>query len=120
MRRRRPGVIGRNALCSAPAAERHGQPARPPGPTISVAGEPTQDAPDGTGEVGVEVGRLDLIYYSVIPWVSFTSFKHASRLDPTRSVPRIVFGKMFDEASILRVADAYERATGWHREAPTL
>jgi chloramphenicol O-acetyltransferase type A len=41
----------------------------------------------------VERDRLDLIYYSVIPWVSFTSFKHASRIDRTQTVPRIVFGK---------------------------
>ncbi|HEY2866142.1 MAG TPA: CatA-like O-acetyltransferase [Pyrinomonadaceae bacterium] len=46
----------------------------------------------------VETHRLDLIYYSVIPWVSFTSFKHASRLDRRQTVPRIVFGKMFDAA----------------------
>ncbi len=45
----------------------------------------------------VESDRLDLIYFSVIPWVSFTSFKHASRLDRTQTVPRIVFGKIFDE-----------------------
>lgn len=44
----------------------------------------------------VEADRADLIYYSVIPWVSFTSFKHASQLDRTQTVPRIVFGKMFD------------------------
>lgn len=44
----------------------------------------------------VETHRLDLIYYSVIPWVSFTSFKHASRLDRRQTVPRIVFGKTFD------------------------
>lgn len=44
----------------------------------------------------VETGRLDLIYYSVIPWVSFTSFKHASRLDRLQTIPRIVFGKVFD------------------------
>src|ERR1043166_2147859 len=31
----------------------------------------------------VETERLDLLYCSVIPWVSFTSFKHASRLDRT-------------------------------------
>lgn len=42
-------------------------------------------------------GRLDLIYYSVIPWVSFTSFKHASRLKNSDSVPRMVFGGMFEE-----------------------
>ena len=45
----------------------------------------------------VERDRLDLIYYSVIPWVSFTSFKHASRIDRTQTVPRIVFGKRFAE-----------------------
>jgi chloramphenicol O-acetyltransferase type A len=45
----------------------------------------------------VESDRKDLIYYSVIPWVSFTSFKHASRLDKTQTVPRIVFGKMFEQ-----------------------
>ena len=45
----------------------------------------------------VESDRSDLIYYSVIPWVSFTSFKHASRLDKSQSVPRIVFGKLFDQ-----------------------
>jgi chloramphenicol O-acetyltransferase type A len=42
----------------------------------------------------VESERRDLIYYSVIPWVTFTSFKHASRLDNTQTVPRIVFGKI--------------------------
>lgn len=45
----------------------------------------------------VEANRVDLIYYSVIPWVSFTSFKHATRLDKTQTVPRIVFGKIFDD-----------------------
>jgi chloramphenicol O-acetyltransferase type A len=45
----------------------------------------------------VESDRSDLIYYSVIPWVSFTSFKHASRLDRTQTIPRIVFGKLFDD-----------------------
>ena len=45
----------------------------------------------------VESGRLDLIYYSVIPWVSFTSFKHAAQGDARMSVPRMVFGRLFDE-----------------------
>ena len=43
----------------------------------------------------VEPNRIDLIYYSVIPWVSFTSFKHASRANTRQTVPRIVFGKVF-------------------------
>lgn len=45
----------------------------------------------------VETDRIDLIYYSVIPWVSFTSFKHASRFDNRQTVPRMVFGKVFDD-----------------------
>jgi len=45
----------------------------------------------------VETDRIDLVYYSVIPWISFTSFKHASRSDREQTVPRIVFGKRFEE-----------------------
>ena len=47
----------------------------------------------------VETERLDLIYYSVIPWISFTSFKHATRFDKTQTVPRLVFGKIFNEGN---------------------
>lgn len=36
--------------------------------------------------------RDDLIYYSVIPWISFTSFAHARSGFPS-SVPRLVFGR---------------------------
>jgi chloramphenicol O-acetyltransferase type A len=40
-------------------------------------------------------GRDDLVFFTVIPWVSFTSFEHAvpARRD---SVPRIVFGRYRD------------------------
>jgi chloramphenicol O-acetyltransferase type A len=44
----------------------------------------------------VEKDRIDLIYYSVIPWVSFTSFKHANSGDNRQTVPRMVVGKMFE------------------------
>lgn len=44
----------------------------------------------------VETDRTDLIYYSVIPWVSFTSFKHATRRDKSQTVPRMVFGKTYE------------------------
>lgn len=40
--------------------------------------------------------RLDQIFFSVIPWVSFTSFKNAQRRDDAETVPRIVFGKVFE------------------------
>lgn len=35
----------------------------------------------------------DLIHYSVIPWVSFTSFSHARRWGTDDAIPKIVFGK---------------------------
>jgi len=43
----------------------------------------------------VETERIDLVYHSAIPWVSFTSFKHATRTGRQLSCPRIVFGKVF-------------------------
>lgn len=35
----------------------------------------------------------DLIHYSVLPWLAFTSFAHARRRIPGDSIPKIVFGK---------------------------
>ena len=37
--------------------------------------------------------RDDLIYFTVLPWVSFTSFAHARTQGRGESVPRIAFGK---------------------------
>lgn len=56
----------------------------------------------------VETDRLDLIYYSVIPWVSFTSFKHATRLGKGQTVPRIVFGKIFDDGETRKMPMSVE------------
>jgi chloramphenicol O-acetyltransferase type A len=41
--------------------------------------------------------RLDIIYYSVIPWVNFTAIKHPKRDDPSFSIPKIIFGKYADQ-----------------------
>lgn len=56
----------------------------------------------------VETGRIDMLYYSVIPWVAFTSFKHATRADNKQSVPRLVFGKMFDENGRKKIPHSVE------------
>jgi chloramphenicol O-acetyltransferase type A len=56
----------------------------------------------------VEADRLDLIYYSVIPWVSFTSFKNATRLDYSATVPRIAFGKLFEENGKMKLPHSVE------------
>ena len=53
-----------------------------------------------------KTNRINLIYYSVIPWVSFTSFKHAHSSEQSDGIPKIVFGKLFDrgERKILPVS----------------
>jgi chloramphenicol O-acetyltransferase type A len=48
--------------------------------------------------------RDDLIHYSVLPWVTFSSFAHARRLPPFESVPKIVFGR-----HVVRVTPRGER-----------
>lgn len=40
-------------------------------------------------------GRHDLIYFSSIPWISFTHMKHARSFNQAESIPRMVFGKYF-------------------------
>ncbi|OQY29269.1 MAG: hypothetical protein B6244_04610 [Candidatus Cloacimonetes bacterium 4572_55] len=37
--------------------------------------------------------RTDLVYYSLIPWISFTGINHARRFNSGESIPKIVFGK---------------------------
>lgn len=37
--------------------------------------------------------RDDVIHYSVLPWISFTSFSHARRWGTDDAVPKIVFGR---------------------------
>ena len=48
-------------------------------------------------DAGIE--RDDLIYYSSIPWISFTSFSHASDNKSGISIPKIVFGKYFQKGN---------------------
>jgi chloramphenicol O-acetyltransferase type A len=42
-------------------------------------------------------GRDDYLFLSAIPWVSFTSFQHAMNYHPHDSVPRLTWGKFFDD-----------------------
>lgn len=41
--------------------------------------------------------RLDIIYYSVLPWIRFSAIKHPSKRDSLFSIPQIVFGKYFEK-----------------------
>ena len=47
----------------------------------------------GPGGLDPRTDRDDTIHYSVIPWVSFSSFSHARHRTADPSVPKIVFGK---------------------------
>ncbi len=44
-----------------------------------------------------EPGRDDYLFLSTIPWVSFTGITHAMNYHPHDSVPRITWGKYFDQ-----------------------
>jgi chloramphenicol O-acetyltransferase type A len=39
----------------------------------------------------------DMIHFTTLPWVSFTSFAHARHSNPDDSVPKIAFGKFIKE-----------------------
>ena len=45
----------------------------------------------------------NVLYMTAIPWVSFTGFLHPMRLQPEDSVPRFVWGKIFEEGNLLKM-----------------
>jgi len=52
----------------------------------------------GSGALQPRSGEDDLIHFSVLPWMAFTSFAHARRWGIEDSVPKIVFGKAYPTA----------------------
>jgi len=50
-----------------------------------------------------EPGRDDLLFMTSIPWVSFTSAVHPVHLNPGDSVPRIAWGKFFEDGETLKM-----------------
>ncbi len=44
-----------------------------------------------------EQGRDDLLYITSIPWISFTGITHPIQMRPVDSIPRISWGKYFEE-----------------------
>lgn len=51
---------------------------------------------NGTGLVDSN-GRNNLIYYSALPWLNFSSLTHASNGDERNGIPKITFGKLLEE-----------------------
>lgn len=52
--------------------------------------------------------RDDLLHYSVLPWIAFTSFSHARRHATDDSVPKIVFGRRHGEPGAERMPVSVE------------
>lgn len=69
---------------------------------IQVAQELTEQAKK---QVRLEdgVNRDDVLYFTSIPWVSFTNFMNPISLSPADSIPRIAWGKFFEENGIVKM-----------------
>lgn len=52
--------------------------------------------------------RYDLIYFTTLPWVSFTSFAHARTPGRGESIPRIAFGKFLRDGDRVRLPVSVE------------
>jgi chloramphenicol O-acetyltransferase type A len=51
-----------------------------------------------SGETTLVTGKKEnVIYYSAIPWIKFTSVSHARHYDISDSIPKISFGKIYTE-----------------------
>lgn len=57
------------------------------------------------GYINIEDRPLedDVLYITSLPWVSFTSVTHPIHMKPTDSVPRITWGKYFEENGIIKL-----------------
>ena len=45
--------------------------------------------------LNVDADRINTIYYSTLPWSSFTGLTHPLNLKETAGIPKITFGKLF-------------------------
>ena len=50
-----------------------------------------------------EPGRDDLLYITSIPWIAFTSITHPIHMSPADSIPRISWGKFFEENGRIKI-----------------
>ena len=51
--------------------------------------------------IAEDPARDDVLYYTTIPWVSFTSLSHPANLHPVDSIPRISWGKYYRSDGLL-------------------
>lgn len=60
----------------------------------------------------------NLIHYSVLPWLAFSSVQHARRIPTTDSIPKIAMGKIFEEGRKkimpISIEVHHSLVDGWH------
>jgi len=78
------------------------------GPFRTQAEDVIDAARKGSGPLEDKPERDDMIHYSVIPWVAFTSFSHAKRWGTEDSVPKIVFGRRHGDPGAERMPVSVE------------
>ncbi len=54
------------------------------------------------------VEQDDLIHYSIVPWIRFTSISHARKFRSGDSIPKIVFGKYFQQEGVWKMPVSVE------------
>ena len=66
---------------------------------IEFYSEAVRTAKELQGNIDLEhePERDDLIFITCTPWISFTSIMHPAHMHPVDSLPRIAWGKYFDE-----------------------
>jgi chloramphenicol O-acetyltransferase type A len=47
----------------------------------------------------IDAERINVIYYSTLPWIRFTGLKHPFSSKETAGIPKITFGKVFQQGS---------------------
>lgn len=61
----------------------------------------------GDGQLKPDDGE-DMIHHTVLPWFAFTSFAHARDLKQKSSIPKISFGKIFQEGNRFKMPVSVE------------
>jgi chloramphenicol O-acetyltransferase type A len=65
-----------------------------------IAHEETKAVAETAGlRLNENTGRNDVIHFSVLPWIRFTSLTHARHFAFRDSVPKITFGKYYEQNS---------------------
>jgi chloramphenicol O-acetyltransferase type A len=65
-------------------------------------------AKSGNSSLDERAERDDLIYHSVIPWITFTSISHARKGGGLESVPKIAFGKYSEDGRRIKMPVSVE------------